>query len=489
MKMVKSLLLGSAAGLVAVAGAQAADLPVKAKPVQYVKICSLYGVGFYYVPGTDMCIKVGGWARYEVGWNYNGSFTNEFYANNLNNRSSVDNNWRVKGTATFDARSPTAYGTVRSYIAIGTSNNNSGDNPTTANYANRWFIQWAGFTIGHSTSFFDFYSIGANNYGFATASSDTGDGGWDVFGYTAQFGNGFSGTLSAEVQRRTYIEQDVAGVTPIRGPNALSANYEGHDYPDLVANLRVDQAWGSAQISGALHNVAAGYYGANEISGHPSDELGFAVSAGLKLNAPMIGKGDYFQTQIIYTEGASRYSNHMATVFDFSKFDGNSFGFGKQADAVYGGLLAGSVNATGLELTSTWAVNAAYTHFWNAQWKSTLHGSYHETNYGGLANAMLCAGTRTSAGVFDGTGFGATAVANAGCDMDWSVWGVGLRTQWAISSTFYMGLEVLYTNLNTASTSTGTIFTGSGTKPTQTYFLDDQENWSVRFRVHRDFYP
>ena len=52
MKMVKSLLLGSAAGLVAVAGAQAADLPVKAKPVQYVKICSLYGVGFYYIPGT-----------------------------------------------------------------------------------------------------------------------------------------------------------------------------------------------------------------------------------------------------------------------------------------------------------------------------------------------------------------------------------------------------------------------------------------------------
>ena len=45
MKMVKSLLLGSAAGLVAVAGAQAADMPVKAAPVQYVKICSLYGDG------------------------------------------------------------------------------------------------------------------------------------------------------------------------------------------------------------------------------------------------------------------------------------------------------------------------------------------------------------------------------------------------------------------------------------------------------------
>ena len=52
--MVKSLLLGSAAGLVAVSGTQAADLPVKAKPVEYVKICTLYGEGFYYIPGTDM---------------------------------------------------------------------------------------------------------------------------------------------------------------------------------------------------------------------------------------------------------------------------------------------------------------------------------------------------------------------------------------------------------------------------------------------------
>ena len=74
MKMVKSLLLGTAAGLVAMSGAQAADLPVKAKPVQYVKICSLYGAGFYYIPGTDTCIKIGGFVRAEVNFNAGGSF-------------------------------------------------------------------------------------------------------------------------------------------------------------------------------------------------------------------------------------------------------------------------------------------------------------------------------------------------------------------------------------------------------------------------------
>src|SRR3954451_19712594 len=64
MKLVKSLLLGSAAALVAGAGAQAADLPArKAAPVEYVKVCDAYGAGFFYIPGTDTCIKVGGRVR------------------------------------------------------------------------------------------------------------------------------------------------------------------------------------------------------------------------------------------------------------------------------------------------------------------------------------------------------------------------------------------------------------------------------------------
>ena len=66
MKMVKSLVLGSAATLVAMGGAQAADLPVKAKAVEYVRVCSLYGAGFWYIPGTDTCIKLGGYLRAEV---------------------------------------------------------------------------------------------------------------------------------------------------------------------------------------------------------------------------------------------------------------------------------------------------------------------------------------------------------------------------------------------------------------------------------------
>ena len=206
------------------------------QPVQYVKICSLYGVGFYYIPGTDMCIKVGGWARYETGVGYAGSFTTEWFNNNVNNRNTIGWHQRSKGVISVDARSPTAYGTVRSYVDVGVSSNVTGVNDGSLGaqgYINRWFIQWAGFTIGHSTSFFDFYSIGANQYGFVSAGSDTGDGGWTVFAYTANFGNGFSASISAEVSviRRssTPARCRALGAPPAgfnQGP-ALSGS--GHD--------------------------------------------------------------------------------------------------------------------------------------------------------------------------------------------------------------------------------------------------------------------
>src|SRR5918997_5282941 len=66
MKLVKSLLLGSAAGLFAVAGAQAADLPKKAAaPVEYVRVCSTYGAGYFFIPGTDTCLRLSGFLRAE----------------------------------------------------------------------------------------------------------------------------------------------------------------------------------------------------------------------------------------------------------------------------------------------------------------------------------------------------------------------------------------------------------------------------------------
>ena len=75
MKMAKRLLLGSAAALVVVWETQAAELPVKPALVQYVKICDLYGNGWYYIPGSDSCLKFGGAIRLTYNWNQNGGGT------------------------------------------------------------------------------------------------------------------------------------------------------------------------------------------------------------------------------------------------------------------------------------------------------------------------------------------------------------------------------------------------------------------------------
>ena len=117
MKMVKSLILGSAAGLIAMSGAQAADLPVKAKAVEYVRICSLYGAGFYYIPGTDTCIKLGGYLRVETAFNTNAMF-NGAYATQAGARNRFSNYYtaRSRQDLTIDTRTATEYGVVRTFF-------------------------------------------------------------------------------------------------------------------------------------------------------------------------------------------------------------------------------------------------------------------------------------------------------------------------------------------------------------------------------------
>ena len=447
------------------------------------KICSLYGVGFYYIPGTDMCIKLGGWVRAEYAYGDNGSITWGWANNNVNNRTTNNGTWRSRGYITADAREQTEYGTVRGYLAVGLNTNNTGfDNATNTFSANRAFIQWAGFTFGLAQSFYDFYSTPATSYWGSFPSSDTGDGGWMVGGYTAQFGNGLSATLAAEMRRTTQIAN--GGGQVAAGGAAFPGNYGGFQAPDIVGNLRIDQAWGSAQIMGALHQVNATYYtgpSAGLRRGHPGDEWGFAIGAGIKLNAPMIGQGDYLQAQVNYTQGALRYIFQTPNS-NWGKVNGADEGFGVLSDAVFGGnILTG--NASGLDLTTAWNVNAAYEHFWNPRWRTSLYGGYAAVSYNSQGNAIVCSLEGASAG----SGSGTTAVANPGCDNDWQTWWLGSRTQWNVTKDFYMGVDVMYAKLLSASMPGNIVPTnaafGGATR------VSDADNWQFRFRVHRDFYP
>jgi hypothetical protein len=518
MKMVKSLLLGTAAGLVAMSGAQAADLPVKAKPVQYVKICSLYGAGFYYIPGTDTCLKIGGWARVYDAWGANGNTTNGNLASGSNNtRSTTNLSPKVRGYITADARNQTEYGTVRSYIALGYSSGgastgvNSGNitapgtNPTLSAYdpgvgfsANRAFIQFAGFTFGVTQSFYDFYSQSATSFwgGMINPASDSGDAGDFIWGaYTAQFGNGLSATLAAEAPRTTAVLNGSAtsAFVVVTGSGlagtgnlglAPASATEANQWPDIVANLRVDQAWGSAQLMGGIHNVAATYYAGtgvptvlsgSDAAGHPSDEIGWAVGGGIKILTPMIGAGDYFQAQVNYTEGARKYVDFSYNNM-YSLFNGSTYGIGIGSDGVY---------ATGnsIELTTAWGVNAAYEHFWSKQWQTSVYGAYTATTYNANANGYLCVAETAGTHAF-------TIPGGVTCNNNFNVWTIGTRTQFNIDASTYLGVDVVYQKLETGlSGMTANYGNGAENAATGPRDVADQSALMVQFRVHRNFYP
>jgi hypothetical protein len=220
MRPVKQVLLASAAGIVAAASAQAADLPVKAKPVEYVRVCDLYGAGFWYVPGTDTCIKVGGFIRFETNFNGDGGGQptgTSGGAGNFNGaytRANGQTSFRERSLTSFDARTQTEYGTLRSYMDIGqftqenlgTAGGTATTNPPAGTpfsaitvYNTRAFIQFAGMTAGRMRSFFDMVFLNAYiNAGSARYNGDSSPNGITGIAYTWQFGGGLSASLSLE---------------------------------------------------------------------------------------------------------------------------------------------------------------------------------------------------------------------------------------------------------------------------------------------------
>ena len=237
MKMVKSLILGSAAGLIAMSGAQAADLPVKAKAVEYVRICSLYGAGFFYIPGTDTCIKLGGYVRIDTTFN-GGTYGSRYYGDlGQQNRYRDYFASRSRMALTVDTRTATEYGVVRTFGQADFQFNNFGNsNPNMLSLPGRRFqplnvpgggyvavemvfIQFAGFTFGKSASAYatPWHGYPGNNNSFLMGGHDTVTGVNNIQ-YTAQFGNGVSGTIGLDdptVFNRTSLLQPGCGGTPV----------------------------------------------------------------------------------------------------------------------------------------------------------------------------------------------------------------------------------------------------------------------------------
>ena len=194
MACVMRFLLGSTACLAIASGAHAADLPARTvAPVEYVRVCSTYGAGFFYIPGTETCLRVGGRVRAEFGYV------------EPDDREDDAIGFRARGRIQLDARTATAYGLLRTFVRFEMTRNTGvyGNDPTSPN-VDQAFIQFGGLTAGRVVSMFDNSDLPTGHFGTLRFSDAPNV---NLFAYTFSFGNGFSATLSVEdgIDRRSGI--------------------------------------------------------------------------------------------------------------------------------------------------------------------------------------------------------------------------------------------------------------------------------------------
>jgi hypothetical protein len=315
--------------------------------------------------------------------------------------------------------------------------------------------------------------------------------------YTAQFGNGVSGTIGLDdpqvFNRTSLLNLGVASGATAAGANA----YAGVHAPDIVGNIRVDQAWGLFQISGMAHLVNASYniLGAggvptalSEIGGHPEDKWGGAVMAALQIKNLPTGAGDDFKIDVSYAKGDTKAVISTSGGSPSFAMFGNtgragayqSIGFGQTADAVYMPVLNGGTGD--IKLVDAWGVRGAFNHNWDPYWSTSLWGSYASVRYNGNALDITSAKGQWCANY----NAGKAVTADYSCNPDYNIAQVGVVTRWTPVKNLTFSAEVGAFFLDQKFTGAATL-AAAAPKPTTVYEFKDQSTVYLNVRAQRNF--
>ncbi len=319
MTKLKGLFLGSAAAILAVSGAQAADPP--AEVWDYVRICDAYGAKYYYIPGTETCLRIGGYVQWRA------TYTHRERNRGLNEAFIDDPTYfDMLGRARLwlDAREETEWGTLRGYMEFEANSGGS----LNMRHA---YLQIAGITAGHTSVLMSSLSQGFGpNYG--TISGDNGTSRNQLINYTFSFGNGFSFAVGIEESDNTDGNNGIIGVTAAGTAAGLAAGpgaavgaaattvataatgatvgnvAAGDVVPDAAAVFRVEQGWGGFHASGIVRDVRSG-----TSAGFSGDsEIGWAVRGALRLDLNFLANGGSIGAVGTYTSGASNWAADYA---------------------------------------------------------------------------------------------------------------------------------------------------------------------------------
>jgi hypothetical protein len=523
MTLIKSILLGSAAGIVAVAGAQAADLPTKkAAPVaQYVKICNVGGITGWTLPGSDTCVKLSGYitAQFTGGnlstqysWGsvagaatyaaLNGGTVPPVLAaaatlkgaSQVNQRILIANHdtwgrdefgWTTRANFGFDFASNTAYGPLIGHLDLNAENGSGFDNTGGYTYLNTGYLTWAGITAGKAASFYSFTG-GGDNWANFFSPDQKGFNEPDLLAYTASFGGGFSATLAAQSPGCN------GGGHPGNcspggsggGTDLLESGltYGGQRWPDIVANLHVTQGWGEAQISGVIHNVNVrdtldygavdcGYLGIAACNAS-QNKTGWGIDAGVKVNLPSFGAGDDFLVTGSYTQSAVWYSGLPDAMWgENGQVNGNGQSM-YMADAYFNPL------TNTWSAPTAWSVSALLEHHFTPQFYVDLEGSVgglHWSNQGGGCYVY-------------GLGCGIAQFVNGTISPSATTWLIGADIGWNPVTNLNFDLELMYQAVNqskpsgfigTFNSNTGVFYPGA--------WQGNSSGFAGRLRITRYF--
>jgi hypothetical protein len=412
MTLMKSLLLGSAAGIVAIASAQAADLPTRkgAPAAEYVKICSITVNGKpvvgWTLPGSDTCFKLSGYLTGQVeGGNlkvgqetiYTPGTASPISGGGVGTQTTTP----IRGTGAtgatgrtefgyntrlnfgFDAVSNTAYGPLVAHAEMQFENGNGYGNDVgnplggSAAYLNLAYVTWAGITAGKAPSFYSFTGGGAAWYNFFSPDQQ-GFNQPDVLAYTASFGGGFSATIAVQsngsngssgggTDTCNLCTNNFNGL-PVGG----NFTYNGQSLPDIVGNLKVVQGWGSAQVSGVAHDVdVTGFNGLTQ------RKEGWGIDAGVGINIPQFGAGD----QILLTGSWTRNAIWYSGLPDAMDGEGGAVNGNGQQMA----LADTYENPTGASFATptAWSVSGQLDHHFSPEFTGSIEGSYGQVSWAG----------------------------------------------------------------------------------------------------------
>ncbi|MBD9447650.1 porin [Rhizobium sp. RHZ01] len=201
---IKSLLLGSAAALAVVSGAQAADAIVAAEPepVEYVRVCDAYGTGYFYIPGTETCLKIEGYIRFQVDVGQDQS------DHGGPNPGTSDWDAFTRGQVQFTAKSDTEYGPLTGVIVL-QHNADAANSAFQNSVLDSAYIDIAGFRAG---LFYSWWDDGLSGETDVLASHETLH---NSIRYQYESGDFYAGISVDE------LEDAIHGSVPLPGPDGV----------------------------------------------------------------------------------------------------------------------------------------------------------------------------------------------------------------------------------------------------------------------------